>query len=192
MGGGTALAQSSLPSVVFVFANALGGLVAGLGAALGVAAMLIITRLSRRQPLRTAIGSVVGLGVSSFLAYRSGSAGAYFLPDIWFDLAGFAVLTTSIVARRPLVGVIWSVLNEAPAHWRQDKPSLVGYDIATAAVAGVFAGRFVMQGWLMSRDDTGWPLVVRTVAIYPLWVAAAAVVVWAIRRSDRRLRTAGE
>ncbi|QYN19439.1 DUF3159 domain-containing protein [Amycolatopsis sp. DSM 110486] len=61
-------------------------------------------------------GGLAGLLVSSlpslvFVVVNSFAGLGYFLSDIWFSLACFVALAVSIVVRRPLVGVVWSLVN---------------------------------------------------------------------------------
>ncbi|MEU4325460.1 DUF3159 domain-containing protein [Nonomuraea dietziae] len=181
------LLLSSLPVAVFVMVEAAAGLTAGVCCALGAALALTVARAVRRQPLRPAIGAFIGVAIASFIAYRTGGAGGYFLAGIWWSLACCCVLLLSMVVRRPLVGVVWSVMNRAPPAWRADRPSVTGYDLATGALAAVFAARFVVQRWLYTEDQTGWLAVAKVVMGYPLWAFALAVAFWAVRRSERRL-----
>lgn len=154
IGGLVGLIQSSVPSVVFVGADALLGLDAGLACAVAAAITLTVLRKIRRQPLGPALSSFVGVAVSSLIAYRTSAARDYFLPDIWISLSCCPALAVSILVRWPLVGVLWSGLNRAPMTWKRDRPSLLGYDLATGVLSGMFATRFVVQHWLYQREDT--------------------------------------
>lgn len=186
VGGATGLIQSSVPSAVFVLTQDVFGLRTGVAAALGVGVAVGITRAVRRQPLRPIIGGFVGLAVSSGIAWRTGSARDYFVPDIWFSLACAGVLTISILIGRPLVGVAWSALNGDSADWRHDRTSRRGYQIATGVFAVMYAIRFGVQHWLYDRQNTGLMFVAKIVVNYPLWGLALCVAVWAVRRADRR------
>ncbi|QWF84742.1 DUF3159 domain-containing protein [Amycolatopsis sp. CA-230715] len=95
------------------------------------------------------------------------------------------MLVVSIVIRRPLVGVLWSVANRAPLTWRHDRSSAFGYDLATAAAAAVFGARFVVQNWLYGEDLTGWLAFAKIVMGYPLTVVAVLAAAWAVRHASR-------
>lgn len=187
VGGVPGLAQSSLPSAVFVLADESFGLRTGIVTALGVGVAFAALRALRKQPLRPVFGGLVGLAISSFIAWRTGSARNYFLPDIWFSLACACVLAASVVARRPLVGVVWNAMSGTSTAWRRDPPSLIGYQIATATLAVMYTIRFAVQQWLYARQATGWMVVAKICVNYPLWALALCVAAWAVRRSDRRL-----
>lgn len=188
MGGVSGLLYSSLPVVVFVLANAMFGLTVAIWSALGSAVAITVVRVVRKEPVQPAISGFLGVAIAAFIAYNTGSAKGFFLFGIWTSLVYFAVLAGSVVVRWPLAGVVWSYLNGNGMAWRQDKPSRRGYDIATLALAAVFAARFVVQRWLYDEDLTGWLAFAKIAMGYPLYGLALLVVVWAVRRSDRRLK----
>ncbi|TDC09703.1 DUF3159 domain-containing protein [Nonomuraea longispora] len=187
-GGLAGLFYSSFPVMVFVAGNAMFGLQAGIWSAVGTAIAFIVLRVIRKQPLRPAVSGFIGIAIASFIAYRSGSASGFFLFGIWLSLACFAVLVLSMLVRRPLAGVAWSVLNRVPMEWTKDRPSRFGYDVATAALAAVFAARYVVQRWLYEEDYTGWLALAKITMGYPLLALALVTTVWAVRRSERRLK----
>lgn len=188
MGGVSGLIYSSVPVVVFVLANALYGLSAGIWSALGSAVVITVLRVVRKEPLQPAVSGFFGVAIAAFIAYRTGSAKGFFLFGIWSSLVYSCLSVASILLRWPLAGVIWNFLNGTGTGWRKDKPSLLGYDVATLALAAVFGARFVVQRWLYEADYTGWLAFAKIVMGYPLYALALLVVVWAVRRSDKRLK----
>lgn len=188
MGGVSGLVSSSVPVVAFVAANAMFGLQPAIWSALGVAVLITVVRVVRKEPLQPAISGFFGVAIAAFIAYRTGSAKGFFLFGIWSSLVYCAALVLSVLARWPLAGVVWSYLNGSGMAWRRDKPSRFGYDLATLALAAVFAARFVVQRWLYDEDYTGWLAFAKIAMGYPLYALALLVVVWAVRRSDRRLK----
>lgn len=190
-GGLTGLVQSSLPPMVLVITNLWWGLYPAIAIAVGTGVLVTLVRVARRQPLRPAFGGFVGVLVSGTLAARSGEARDFFLADIWWYFVASVALVTSILLRRPLVGVLWSAAQGVGMWWRRDRPSLRRYDIATAVLAAVFAARFVVQQRLYAQNEVGWLTFSKIAMNYPLWAAALVVVVWAIRHADRRLGHCG-
>lgn len=188
MGGVSGLIYSSLPVVVFVLANAFFGLKAGIWSALGSAVAITVLRIVRREPLQPAISGFFGVAIAAFIAFRTGSAKGFFLFGIWASLVYCAVFAVSILVRWPLAGLVWNLLNGTGTAWRADKPSRHGYDLATLALAAVFGARFVVQRWLYEADYTGWLAFAKIAMGYPLYGLALLVVVWAVRRSDKRLK----
>ncbi|TNC27660.1 DUF3159 domain-containing protein [Amycolatopsis alkalitolerans] len=189
MGGISGLIYSSVPVLVFVLVNAFFGLQAGIWSAVGSAVAITILRLVRKEPLQPAISGFFGVAIAAFIAYRTGSAKGFFLFGIWASLVYGAAFVLSIVVRWPLVGVIWNAVNGTGTEWRRDKPSRFGYDLATLALAVVFGARFVVQRWLYDSDHTGWLAFAKIAMGYPLYALAFLVVIWAVRRSDKRIKS---
>ncbi|TDQ65868.1 uncharacterized protein DUF3159 [Actinomycetospora succinea] len=185
MGGVSGIIASGVPVVVFVVAQAVfGNLVASIAAAVGSAVAVAIWRFVRGDAVQPALSGLLGVAVCAFVAWRTGEAKGFFLLGIWTSLAYGGVFLLSVVVRRPLVGVIWHLVNGEGQDWRRDPRVLRGYDIASLAWVVVFGARFVVQRWLYDSvyADTwlGW---VRIAMGVPLAAIAAAVTVWAIRRS---------
>ncbi|GAA0541095.1 membrane protein [Saccharopolyspora subtropica] len=185
MGGVSGLAYSAVPIVVFVLVNSLTGLMPAIWSAIGVAVAIAVFRLVRREPLQPAISGVLGVAVCSFIAYRSGDAKGFFLLGIWTSLLYGGVFLVSVLARWPLVGVAWSLLNGHGFAWRKQRRAMHGYDVATLAWTVVFAAKYVVQQWLYASDQTGWLAFARIAMGYPLTGLALIVTVWAIRRASK-------
>lgn len=187
MGGVSGLVYAGVPSVAFAVADAVTGLHIAVAVAVGAGAGIALWRVLRKEPVQPALSGLLGVAIAAFIAYQTGSAKDYFLVGIWSSLVLAVVFFASVVLRRPLVGIIWSALSGRGGRWRADRRSRVGFDVATLALATVFAARFVVQNWLYGQDATGWLAFARIAMGYPLTAAALLVVVWAVRRARRRL-----
>lgn len=185
MGGVQGLAYSAVPIVVFVLINSVSELVPAIWAAVGVAVLIAVVRIVRKEPVQPAISGVIGVALCSFIAYRSGDAKGFFLLGIWTNLIYGGAFLLSIVVRWPLVGVAWSALNSLGFAWRKQRRALVGYDVATAAWTVVFASKYIVQQWLYAEDQTGWLAFARIAMGYPLAGLALIVTVWAVRRAAK-------
>ncbi|MGW4369138.1 DUF3159 domain-containing protein [Nocardia takedensis] len=183
LGGLSGLIYSTLPVVVFVPINALAGLTAALWSALGVAAAILVWRLWQRSPVQPAISGFLGVGLCAFIAWRMGEAKGFFLFGIYTSLVYAGVFLVSILARWPLVGVIWGYLNGHGTDWRADRAQLRLYDLATSTWVVVFAARYLVQSSLYDTDHTGWLAFARIAMGWPLTAVALAVTVWAVRRA---------
>lgn len=188
MGGVSGLIYSSVPVIVFVLANSFFGLTAAIWTSIGSAVAITVLRLVRKEPLQPAISGFFGVAIAAFIAYRTGSAKGFFLFGIYASLVYCGIFGLSVVVRWPIAGVVWNMLNGTGQAWRKDKPSRYGYDIATLAMALIFAARFVVQRWLYQEDYTGWLAFAKIAMGYPLYALGLLVVVWAVRRSDKRLK----
>jgi hypothetical protein len=185
LGGVGGLVASVVPMVVFVAVNPLAGLVPAIWAALGVAVALGIWRLVRREAVQPAVSGILGVALCAFIAYRTGEARGFFLYGIWYSLVAGLALMVSVVVRRPLVGVLWSVLNGSGFGWCTDRRARFGFDVATTVWAVFLLARFVVQRYLYDLQQIEWLGVARIVMGLPLTALAALVTIWAIRRAAR-------
>ncbi|MEU4842893.1 DUF3159 domain-containing protein [Nocardia testacea] len=187
MGGPMGFVYSTIPVVVFVAADAAWGLPATIGVSVAVGLVLTVFRVLRGERLSSAAGGLLGPAVAVGIVAWTGSAKDFFVLGIWVALAGFVVTFGSVLARRPLTGVIWNMLHGGRRAWRTDRAVLRAHDIATLAAAAVFGTRFVVKEWLYLADSTTWLAVAKVALGTPLTVLAALVVLWAFRRTTRHL-----
>jgi hypothetical protein len=185
MGGIKGLIYSSLPVVVFVPVSTAFGLVPAIIAALGVAALILVWRLVRRESVQPAISGFIGVGISALIAYIVGASKGYFLLGIWMSLFWAVVFGLSILIRRPVVGYIWGWVNSHDRDWRGVRRAVVAFDLATFVWVLVFTSRFVVQQHLYEADQTGWLGVARIAMGWPLTAVAALVTYLAIRAAQK-------
>jgi ABC-type sugar transport system permease subunit len=187
MGGFSGLIYSSLPVLVFVPASTKFGLMSAIYAALGVAALVLVWRLIRRESLQPAISGFIGVGISALIAYVVGESKGYFLLGIWSSLIYAAVFALSVVVRRPIVGYVWAWVNARDRDWRGVRRAVLAFDLATCAWVLVFGARFVVQHRLYDADKTGLLGVARIAMGWPLTAVAALVTYLAIRTAQKAL-----
>jgi hypothetical protein len=187
LGGVSGMIYSSLPVLVFVGTSRLMGLSAAVGAALGIATLILLWRLIRRDSVQPAVSGLVGVVVCALIAYMLGESKGYFLLGIWSSLLWAAVFAVSILIRRPVVGYIWSWLHGHDRAWRNVRRAVYAFDIATLTWVLVFAARFVVQRLLYDSDHTGWLVVARISMGWPLTAASAVVTYLAIKVAQRAL-----
>lgn len=185
LGGTSGMIYTAIPVVAFVTANALVALPIAIGVAVAVAVVLTAFRVVRGEPLMQASGGLIGVVVAGGVAAWTGSAGGYFLLGIWTSLAGALVMLLSLIAGRPLTGLLWNVLHGNKYDWRGNRAVLRSHDIATATFTVLFAARYVVQDWLYDTDATGWLAFTRIAMGTPLLALAVLVTVWAFRRSTK-------
>ncbi len=189
LGGVSGMIYSSLPVLVFVGTSRLLGLSAAAGAALGIATLILLWRLIRRESTQPAVSGLIGVAVCALIAYMLGQSKGYFLLGIWTSLLWAAVFGVSILIRRPVVGYVWSWLGGHDRAWRDVRRAVYAFDIATLTWALVFGARFVVQRLLYESDHTGWLVVARISMGWPLTAASALVTFLAIRAAQRALET---
>jgi hypothetical protein len=185
MGGVSGLIYSSLPVVAFVPISSAFGLLTAVLSALGVAALIFLWRLYRKDSLQPAVSGFIGVGFCALIAYVMGEAKGYFLLGIWMSLCWAAVFGLSVVVRRPLVGYIWSWVNGHGQAWRSVRRAVIAFDIATATWVLVFAARFVVQHELYDANQTGWLGFARIAMGWPLTGVAALATYLAIKSAQR-------
>jgi hypothetical protein len=188
MGGVSGLIYSSLPVVVFVPVSTTLGLLPAIGAALAVAALVLIWRLWRRESAQPAISGFFGVAVCAVIAYLVGESRGYFLLGIWTSLLWAVVFAASVLMRRPVVGYIWGWFNGHDTGWRKVRRAVWAFDIATLTWVVVFASRFFVQHRLYQADQTGWLGVARIAMGWPLTALAALATLLAIRAAQRAVR----
>ncbi|MBW0113854.1 DUF3159 domain-containing protein [Pseudonocardia abyssalis] len=187
MGGPMGFVYSAVPVVVFVAANSFLPLTATIVVSIAVGLAVTGYRLLRGEKFGLAVGGLLGLALAIAIVAITGSARDFFVVGIWAYLAAFVITLGSVLARRPLTGVVWNLVHGNTHGWRADRRVLRAHDVATLALAAVSGARFGVQQWLYVSDETGWLGVARLAMGWPLTILAALVVVWAWRRSSRRL-----
>jgi hypothetical protein len=115
--GRSNLIDSILPPLVFVLANAIWQFSAAAWSALGVALVILVLRLRRRQRLACAAGGIAGVALAVVLARLLGRAEGFFLPGILSGGLTVLACLTSVIARRPLVAWTSYVARRWPRAW---------------------------------------------------------------------------
>ncbi len=187
MGGISGLIYSSLPVLVFVPVSSMFGLMPAILAAVGVATLILIWRVIRKDSLQPAFSGFFAVGVSALIAYVVGASKGYFLLGIWSSLLYAAVFAISVLIRRPLVGYVWGWVNGRDRAWRKVRKAVLAFDVATLTWVAVFGARFVVQNHLYDADQTGMLGVARIAMGWPLTAVAALVTYLAIRTAQRAL-----
>ena len=190
MGGVSGLIYSSLPVVAFVPVSSAFGLVPAIISALGIAAVILVWRLYRRETVQPAISGFIGVGFCALIAYLMGEAKGYFLYGIWMSLLWAAVFAVSVVIRRPVAGYLWGWIGGKGQDWRSVRGAVRAFDLATATWVLVFASRFVVQHQLYDADQTGWLGFARIAMGWPLTAVAALATYFAIKAAQRAIDAA--
>ena len=157
IGGPLGMAETALPAVAYVTAYTASGSDTRTAAivAVGLALVLAVARLIRRESPRHAISGLIGVAFAAFIATRSGRAEDFFLPGLFANAAYAAAFVISIVIGRPLIGYIAGALSGDATSWRDEPDRVRVYTRATWLWAGLFSLRLAVQ--------------------LPLWAAGAVV-----------------
>jgi hypothetical protein len=188
LGGVRGVIESGIPVLVFVITKLLLPLTPALIIAVGSAVAIAIWRLARRQSIRHAINGLVGIGFGAFLAWKTGSAKAFYLPGILISLGYGLALLVSVLVRRPLVGWVWSVLvAKGSTEWRGNPRLVRTFSWLTVLWAMTYLTKVGIQAVVFQRTpdtDPGTALGILRLALgYPPYLLLIAVTVWAVRRA---------
>lgn len=147
VGGPLGMAETALPAVAFVVAYAVSGSDTDISAAVavGLAIVLAIARLVKRESPRHALSGLIGVAFAAFIAARSGRAENFFLPGLLLNAAYAGAFVISIAVRWPLVGVIVGQLDGEGNGWRDDPRRTRSFVRATWLWAGLFLVRLAVQ-----------------------------------------------
>lgn len=184
MGGLSGLVSATLPVIVLIPVNNFFGLGPALAAALGVAVVIAVWRIVRKETLQPAISGLLGVALCAAIAWFTGDAKGYFLYGIWMSLALFIAAALSILFRWPAVGVIWKGINGEEMQWRKVSQARRAYAIATGGWAVIFLARFIVQRAIYDADATTTLGVARILMGWPLTLLVTALTVWMVRRAD--------
>jgi len=129
MGGTAGFVYSTIPVIVFVTANAFLSLPLTIGIAVATGLALFGYRLLQREKFSSAVGSLLGVALAAGIVAWTGSARDFFVIGIWASLAGFVVTAGSLLARRPITGVIWNAVHGGTHPWRSTPAVLRAHDL---------------------------------------------------------------
>lgn len=175
-GGKKGMLDTGLPGIVFVVAFLISGdnMEIAVWSAIGVAAILLILRLVRRDKVQNAIAGFVGVGIAAFVAAKTGEPANYYLTSLLLTVVYGVAFGISLLVRWPLLGAgLGFVFGEGTA-WRKDPPRRRAYTLSTFLWFLMFAVRLAilvplwLEGWLVALG------IGRLVLGYPLY----ALVIW--------------
>jgi intracellular septation protein A len=196
LGGWSGTVITAIPPVVFVIANAIGGLREAVIAAIASGVLIALYRLVRRQSLQQVLMGLFSVAVAAAIAARTGQARGFFLLGIAGSIVYAAVFAVSLLVRRPLIGVLWEFLDPTPLPdgqpWRRAPALYRAYALSTVAAFLVFAARGAVQGSLFRSNQTGLLAVARIAMGYPLYALVLAYAFWIIRKARAPLVAAAE
>jgi hypothetical protein len=128
---------TAAPGIVFVAADAISSLYPALAAA-GVTAMAgLAWRLARHQGLWQSLAGLAVVGACAAVAAITGQERGFFLLPALVPFAVIAICVASVLAGRPLTGVILNRVSGGPAGWRQVPRLRRVYVVSTLVCAAV-------------------------------------------------------
>lgn len=174
---GSRLPDVIFPPLVFLLANALWGLNAAMGVALGLAAIIGVFRWRRGESLRYALAGVGSVLLAIGLAWGLGRAEGYFLPGLVNGALTVALCVISLLVKRPLTAWSSFIARRWPLDWYWHSRVRPAYTETTLLWLAFFGGRLWWQvtlyqsaatdslAWVQTL--TGWPaLIVLLIVTY--------------------------
>ncbi|CAN5538591.1 DUF3159 domain-containing protein [soil metagenome] len=174
MGGVRGIVESVLPGLLFLITFTIThNIVASVAAPVIISMIFIVIRLVRREPITSAIAGAVGIIVSAVIALVTGRPENNFVPGFFINGVILLAMLISIVARRPLLGILTSLLLSDP-EWRQDRAQLRVAYVATWFWVGLAVIRLGVELPLYLLHDTSALATARLITGVPLY----AVILW--------------
>jgi len=189
LGGVRGMVESSIPVLAFVLVNIVWSLTPALIVAVTMALALAGYRLLRKESVRHAVNGLFGIGIGAALAFKTGDAKDFYVPGILLTLGYGLAMIASVIAGRPLVGWLWSlVADNGGNRWHLDGGLRRIFGWLTVIWATVFLAKFVVNVWVyyaegLTDDQKASILGIMRIALgFPPYAILLALTVWAVRR----------
>ncbi len=171
-----------LPPIAFGVVNAIFGLTAAVGAAVGLALLLGVLRLVRKQPWQYALAGLLAVIIAAGLALLTRNAASYFIPAMISSAALLLMALVSILIGKPLAAWASHLTRGWPLAWFWREDIRPAYTEVTWLWTVFFAIRLLLQVLLFQRGAAGglawantllgWPVTVLVLVlsyIYGIW-----------------------
>jgi len=176
------IVDSLIPPVIFLIVNATLGFDVALWSALGIALLIGVWRVIKRQPLAYAFAGLGGVLVAVLIARVLGRAEGFFIPGLVTGSLTAGISLISLIAKRPLVAWTSSIARRWPLEWYWHDRVRPAYSEVTLAWMVFFSLRLVLQLQLFQQQATqalgwvqlltGWPaLIILLIGsyLYGIW-----------------------
>jgi len=173
-GGVRGMVDMTVPGFVFVVVfTVTKNLQVSSYSAFGVTLLLALVRLVRRETLKHAFGGVLGVGISAYIAMKSGKAQDFYLPSMIYGVALGVAYAISAMVRWPLLGVFLGPVLGENMTWRTQNPGrLAAYTKATWVWVALFALRAAILFPLYWAGNVTWLGVAKIGLGVPPWLVA--------------------
>ncbi|WP_410816343.1 DUF3159 domain-containing protein [Micromonospora sp. 050-3] len=174
--------MAAAPGLVFVAVNVVAALYPAIIAAAAAAVAGLGLRLARRQSPRSALIGILVVTVCAVVAAVTGDARGFFLVPTLIPFAVIMACLATIIARRPLTGLLLNRVTGGPHDWYRN-PALGRVHLAaTSAAIGINVINAAVQVILYDRGDTVL-LAVAHAATGPIFATLVAVTIVAVRKT---------
>ena len=180
---------TAAPGLAFVAADAISSLYPALVAAGVTAVAGLGWRLARHQGLRQSLAGLAVVAACAAVAAFTGQERGFFLLPALVPFAVIAICAGSVLAGRPLTGVILNRVSGGPAGWRQVPRLRRVYTVSTLVCAAVNVANATVQAVFYLANQPA-VLAVAHAATGPVFAVIVAVTVVFARRAMPRTRRA--
>ena len=184
LGGPWGAVESMAPTVLFVLAYFTSGnnLAIAVSVALGVALVLAIVKIARREKPVRVLSGLLGVAIAAlFAAYQDDPLG-FFQIRVLANILSAIAFAVSILIRRPLMGVIIGPVMGTGMRWRQDPDLLKAYSRVTWLWAILSLVRAAIQIPLIQAGQLAW-LGATPFLFYGLVALTIAASWWVIKKT---------
>ena len=173
---------TAAPGIVFVTADAVSSLYPALAAAGAAAVAGLGWRLARRQGLWQSLAGLAVVAACAAVAAVTGQERGFFLLPALVPFAVIAICVGSVIAGRPLTGLILNRVSGGPAGWRQVPRLRRVYVVSTLVCTAVSVVNATVQAVFYLADD---PVVLAAahVATGPVFAVIVAATIAFARRA---------
>lgn len=188
LGGVRGALESILPPLAFITVYlALGGsgttaLTWAIVVAIGLALVFTVWRILEGKHPARALGSMLIVLISAYIASRTGSAADFFWPRVLLNAASALAFVVANLIGWPLIGVVLGPLVGTRMTWRKDPDLLRAYTWASWPWAVLNALRTVLLILFIDGNNL-WALAASGAFFYALTIVTIAISWWLIRRA---------
>jgi hypothetical protein len=143
--GAGSLMDAIIPPVIFLLINGLLGFQAAMWVSLGLAVLLAVLRLRRKQSLLYALAGIGSVGVAIAIVWLLGRSEGYFLPNLVSGGMTVALGLVSLIIRRPFVAWTSFIARRWPLDWYWHPRVRPAYTEVTIAWTVFFSARLLWQ-----------------------------------------------
>ncbi|MER6818052.1 DUF3159 domain-containing protein [Streptomyces cellulosae] len=182
-GGVRGMVETVLPGLLFVSIYTVNkNLHMSALAALGVALVMVVVRLARRDTVKHAFSGVFGVGFGVVFAMMTGNAKDFYLPGMLSTLGLALAYIVTAMAGVPLIGLMLGPVFKENLSWRTRNPGRKkAYTKASWAWGLILLAKCAILFplyWWADTTQLGWVLVALKIppfllAVYLTWVFLA-------------------
>jgi hypothetical protein len=166
-GSGGRILDSILPTGIFLVLNPFLNIIPALSISLGVAILIFLIRIIRKDNQYYALGGVGAALFAGIFALVSDSALGFFLPSLISSGLLVFLLLISALIKRPLAAVTSHLTRGWPLDWYWQKRVLPAYNEVTLFWAAGFGARLALEYWLYQQGAAGRLGLVQTILGWP-------------------------